>query len=380
MKKKARGIAMYLPQYHPIPENDAWWGKGFTEWYNVAKSKPLFKGHYQPKIPTELGFYDLRMPEIREQQAELARYAGIEGFMYWHYWFGGGRQLLERPFNEVLNSGKPNFPFCLGWANHTWTSKTWNKEKNKSIPSILMEQTYPGIEDYKLHFYSVLPAFKDPRYITVDGKPFFLIWNPLGFKNVSSFINCWQNLAKENGLNGIHFVGIASSGNFKNQDRKYIVGELSKAKDNFKAVLNMGFDAVCSNGMTKANVSVQGLSMTYLRHLLNHVYKGKITRLDQDKINRYLFCEEDRWENVYPTIVPNFDRTPRTNRDIVYVNSTPKVFKKSIENCLSYLEQKEEEHKIIILKSWNEWGEGNYVEPDIKYGRGYLDALRETIL
>ena len=166
-----RILAFYLPQYHPIPENDKWYGKGFTEWTNVGKAKPLFRGHYQPQIPADLGYYDLRVPETREAQAELARQYGVEGFCYWHYWFGNGRRLLERPFNEVLSSGKPDFPFCLAWANHSWHG-IYNGLKTKEP---VIAQTYNGIEDYKQHFYTVLSAFKDKRYITVDDKPLFLV-------------------------------------------------------------------------------------------------------------------------------------------------------------------------------------------------------------
>ena len=170
MNNKPRLIAFYLPQFHPIPENDEWWGRGFTEWTNVAKAVPLFRGHYQPHFPADLGFYDLRVPEVREAQAAMAKAYGIEGFCYYHYWFGHGRRLLERPFNEVLSSGKPDFPFCLCWANDTWTG-IWHGAPNK----VLIEQRYPGVEDYKAHFYALLDAFRDPRYMTVDGKKIFII-------------------------------------------------------------------------------------------------------------------------------------------------------------------------------------------------------------
>lgn len=376
---KARVIALYLPQYHPIPENDQWWGKGFTEWTNVAKAKPLFKGHYQPKVPTELGFYDLRMPEVREQQAQLAREAGIEGFCYWHYWFGNGRRLLERPFNEVLESGKPDFPFCLGWANHTWTSKTWNKEKHENTPTILVEQTYPGIKDYEAHFYAVLPAFKDKRYITVDGKPFFLIYDPFAFKEVSQFIDVWQKLANKNGLKGIHFVALTSA-TFRDLNTGTLKKELVPESEVNQFVLNMGFDAVCLNGMTRANVELQGMLKSYINGFLKRKCGVKLCdKIKQKDINKHLFTGDVYQENVYPMILPNFDRTPRTNNDIIYYDSTPEVFEDSIKDCLKYLENKEEEHKIILLKSWNEWGEGNYVEPDIRYGKGYLDAIKNTV-
>lgn len=379
--KKARVIALYLPQYHPIPENDKWWGKGFTEWFNVAKAKPLFKGHYQPKIPTELGFYDLRLPEVREQQAELAREAGIEGFCYWHYWFGNGRRLLERPFNEVVASGKPDFPFCLGWANHTWTSKTWNKEKNKNTPSILLEQKYLGEADYKMHFETVLPAFKDPRYITVDGKPFFLIFDPLNFGDVTHFMAYWRQLARENGLPGIHFVGVGFSASFRSADGKKMNGlKISSAADNYNYILSLGFDAINSVGLTRANIMSHGkfksLVLEFIKRKLNI---DIVDRVKQSEINKYLFSEEDKWENVYPSVIPNFDRSPRTNKDVFWTDSTPGLFKECLDNCIDLIKDKEDEHKIIILKSWNEWGEGNYVEPDIKYGKGYIYALRDAL-
>jgi hypothetical protein len=200
---KARLIAFYLPQFHPIPENDQAWGKGFTEWTNVAKAKPLFPGHNQPKIPADLGFYDLRLPEARQAQADLARAYGIEGFCYWHYWFAGKR-VLERPFNEVLKSGEPNFPFCLAWANQTWTG-IWHGCPDR----VLIEQTYPGLADYTTHFYTLLEAFTDPRYITVEGKPLFLVYNPEELPDPKQFTDCWRDLAIKSGLKGLYLIGVA---------------------------------------------------------------------------------------------------------------------------------------------------------------------------
>ena len=175
MENQMKIIAYYLPQFHPFKQNDEWWGEGFTEWTNVAKAKPLFKGHYQPKIPSILGFYDLRLPETREKQVQLAKEAGIYGFCYWHYWFNG-TELMERPFKEILNSGKPDFPFCLGWANESWMAKLWSK--NGVTGKTLIAQTYSDEDDVK-HFEAYKQAFQDNRYIRIKGKPFFLIYRPL---------------------------------------------------------------------------------------------------------------------------------------------------------------------------------------------------------
>src|SRR4030066_949188 len=190
----ARVIALYLPQYPPIPENDEWWGRGFTEWTNTAKARTLFRGHYQPHVPADLGFYDLRVPETRIAQAEMAKEYGIEAFCYYHYWFAG-KSLLERPFAEVLESGKPDFPFCLCWANQTWTG-IWHGAPNR----ILIEQTYPGMEDHRRHFEALLPAFCDKRYLKVAGKPLFAIYNPMELPATPRVLELWRGLAANAGL------------------------------------------------------------------------------------------------------------------------------------------------------------------------------------
>jgi hypothetical protein len=385
---KARVIAFYLPQYHPIPENDVWWGKGFTEWLNVGKAKPLFKGHYQPKVPTELGYYDLRLPEIREQQAQLAKDAGIEGFCYWHYWFGNGQELLEKPFYEVLQTGKPDFPFCLGWANHSWTNKTWKNGKKFTKDGMLMEQKYPGEEDFILHFNTYLDAFKDSRYIRVDNKPLFLVFSPKEVTNVQSMLEIWNDLARKNGLDGIHFVGIENNFNLKNPsvEEKFSFKKLNlkntSASVFYNEIFKLGFDAVNSRGRTRAEIHSKSYVKYYYYKILRKFFKiDPIATFDYGKIVKHLFVEEDKLENVYPTIIPNWDRTPRCgNGDTIWINSTPENFYKCIENALRIVEKKQSEHKLIFLQSWNEWGEGNYVEPDILYGNGYLESLRKALL
>lgn len=384
--KKARVIALYLPQFHPIPENDKWWGLGFTEWRNVGKAKPLFNGHYQPKVPSDLGYYDLRMPEIREAQAKMAEEAGIEGFCYWHYWFGNGKELLEMPFNEVVNSGKPDFPFCLGWANHSWSNKTWTTGKKFVKDSMLMEQKYPGEKDYILHFNTYVNAFKDDRYIKVDGKLLFVVFDPLSIPDVDGFIKLWNKLATENGLTGFHFVGIMSNFAFhtttlgKSQYR--FISQKSDASMFYKKVFDLGFDAVNSRGGSHAEMKSKSFFIYFFIKLIKSIFKMDIlVKFNYKSIIKYLFVEEDTWENVYPTIIPNWDRSPRSGKKaLIWYNTTPALFYKHILDALKIVENKKSEHKIIFLQSWNEWGEGNYVEPDIKYGTGYLDSLRKALV
>lgn len=364
MNRKARVIAFYLPQFHPIPLNDEWWGPGFTEWTNVASAKPLFRGHYQPRIPADLGFYDLRLPETREAQAKLAKEAGIEGFMYWHYWFGKGKRLLERPFQEVLESGKPDFPFCLGWANHSWSKKTWTAKNEGDTKSKLVEQTYEESE-YVDHFYDVLPAFKDPRYITVDGKPFFLIYNILDMPNPQVFMDTWQNLSKENGLKGIHFVG-------------NIMGHVAEQRK--EEVINSGVDATVLSNLFQAETKcAKNIGMYWKKFKTRILHLGP-ERYNYSDIIKCIHSGLENREDIYPVVYPQLDRTPRAGKEaVILTGSTPNLFKKYLNDTMRFLENKNSEHRIIIINAWNEWGEGNYIEPDIKFGHGYLDVIRETV-
>lgn len=354
-------IAYYLPQYHPIPENDEWWGKGFTEWTNVAKAKPLFKGHYQPKIPADLGFYDLRVPEVREQQAELAREAGVGGFCYWHYWFGNGKELLERPFKEVVESGKPDFPFCLGWANESWEAKLWNSEGVQE-KKMLIEQTYPGKEDIIAHFYSLKKAFKDSRYMRIDGKPIFLIYHPEQHPNIKEFITLWNDLAKKECI----------------ADSFYFIGSCFDEQQDY--VLSLGVNAVTvhlgkrlESSYKKKNICIRAIK--YFFRLIT----GKPLVISyKDYIENLWTPSVDDRETTIPTILPNWDHSPRSkNLFSVLHNSTPELFEQHCLNVLKKVSKKK--NKTIFLKSWNEWGEGNYMEPDLKHGKKYIKALKSAL-
>lgn len=380
---KAKIIALYLPQFHPTEENNQWWGPGFTEWTNVAKAKPLFRGHKQPRIPADLGFYDLRLSETRQQQAKLAADAGIAGFCYYHYWFAG-KELLQRPLNEVVQSGCPDYPFCICWANHTWSNKTWKDKGSMGGNTILMEQTYPGHDDNVAHFMSLLPAFRDKRYMKVDGKLVFAIYSPIDFVGVREFIDTWRVLAKANGLPDFYFVGMTPSTltfNPNDKSRKRVLPNLESSAEIYNHILSLGFDAVNSFGKRRGEMLSEGkmknIAKTVLRHI--GVPLGSI-KYDYAKTVSGYFAPEDRWENVIPTILPQWDRTPRAGAyDGVYVNATPGKFQQHIEDAIDIVKDKAPEHRMLFLKSWNEWGEGNYVEPDMDFGHGWLDAIKAAL-
>jgi lipopolysaccharide biosynthesis protein len=358
--KNARLIAYYLPQYHPITENDIHWGKGFTEWTNVTKAKALFKGHYQPFLPTELGYYDLRVPEVRKAQADLAREYGIEGFCYWHYWFAGKR-LLETPFNEVIKSGEPNFPFCLCWANHSW-SAVWRGDSKK----IIVEQTYPGVEDYTKHFYELLPAFRDPRYIKVHGRLMFSIFSPRHIPNCIQFTKIWRALAVKEGLEGFYFIGMG----VEEKDLK-----------------NMDLDG-CSPHTPHSLMHHLPLTLkdkiTY-RLLKKNYVDARAHLLKTARIYSYAdFVEvvnrQEYSEHEYPAALSNWDHSPRSGRKgFVLHGSSPELYGRMLSNCVQKIIQRPFEERIVFLKAWNEWAEGNYLEPDSKFGRGYLEAIKKAV-
>ena len=351
-----RLIAYYLPQFHPIKENDLWWGKGFTEWTNTAKAKPRFPGHYQPHVPAELGFYDLRVPEARRAQAALAQAYGIEGFCYYHYWFGNGRRLLERPFNEVLASGDPDFPFCLCWANETW-SGIWHGSPNR----ILMQQEYPGPDDDQKHFETLLPAFKDPRYICVDGKPVFLVYRPFDLSDPVATIARWRAMAAQAGLPGLHFVGIYRVGSANPED--------------------LGFDASIYN----RNPPLRGWETwrNPVKLLANFCLKklGVPTIYRYEKAASY-FVPDSLPKTRYPSVVHAWDNSPRSGvNSLVIHGSTPELFRKVLRRAFDLTRQTAapRDGRLVFLKSWNEWAEGNHLEPDLRDGYGYLEAIRSEL-
>ena len=290
----------------------------------------------------------------------MAHDAGIEGFCYWHYWFGNGKRLLERPFDEVLNSGTPDFPFMLGWANHSWYAKLWDKDTSKD--KLLIEQTYPGEQDYKEHFNYVLKAFKDKRYIKDGNKPLFLIFRP--FDLPKDFIATWQQFAKKNGLNdGIAFIGTC------------------RFWEDPQTLLNGGFDYVYTD---RTGVYYQK-KFTIYKKIFQHL-KSLITGKPllcfnyRDYVKSLIDEEEDKRIEFIPSVIPNWDHSPRSGKKgLILNNSTPEYFKEYLDKLLDSIKSKPIEKRFLFIKSWNEWGEGNYMEPDLKYGRKYLDALKKSI-
>lgn len=351
---RARAIAFYLPQFHPIPENDEWWGPGFTEWTNTARARPMYPGHYQPHIPGELGYYDLRLPETRSAQAALAREYGIEAFCYYHYWFGGQR-IIERPFQEVLDSGEPDFPFCLCWANESWTG-IWH-----GVPGrVLIEQTYPGEDDYRRHFDFLLRAFGDRRQVTVDGKPLFLVYKPKSIPEPRRVTDLWRELASRNGLPGLFLVGVDDNAAWPHAD--------------------FGFD-----GSVKPRLPPRQAWVPWRQPVRKVWYRlrrfaGLPSRYDYRAGLATLIEPRPAGREAYPCVIPGWDNTPRSGvRGLVLDNSRPEYFEAQVRRAVEAVSDLPAEHRLVFIKAWNEWAEGNHLEPDLRWGRAYLEAFRAGV-
>ena len=343
-----RLVALYLPQFHPIPENDEWWGEGFTEWHNVSRAKPLFPGHYQPHLPAELGFYDLRLPETRQAQADLAREFGIHGFCYYRYWFHG-KELLERPFAEVLASDAPDFPFCLCWANEPWSRKWDGREED-----VLQPQRYSRKDDLA-HIRSLLPALADPRAITIAGRPLFVVYQARDLPDPARTVETWRREVEHEGLGDPYLIAIETGW------------------DEGWDATGVGFDA-----------------KLMFRPQFTHLRKTQWLQVEGPEtieVHQY----ERSWpafaapEPVsyphYEMVCPSWDNSPRAGeRAVILHDSTPAAYGEWLAEALDRAVRRPEDERLVFVNAWNEWAEGCHLEPDQRHGRGYLEATRDALI
>lgn len=368
---KHRVIAINLPQFHPFKENDEWWGKGFTEWTNVTKARPRFKGHYQPHLPADTGFYDLRLPEARQMQADLAREYGIYGFCYYHYWFNG-KQLMERPVNEILKSGEPDFPFMLCWANENW-SRNWDGGFNK----ILIEEKYSKEDDIAHMRYLCKEVFCDKRYIRIDGKPVFAVCLVERFPNMVETIKTWRRIAKE-----------------EYQMDLYLMNAEFPQSPKGKTVIGMGFDASFDFQPIGAYKWIKEIPKYRKYRDLSYLIRGSrriaaFRRKVDNLPELYDYAEYvKKMKDVpkadyklFPCVSPSWDNSPRrqNKRFFAFVGSTPQLYGEWLSDTLHRFEPYSKEENFVFINAWNEWAEGNHLEPDQKWGRAYLEETKRAI-
>jgi lipopolysaccharide biosynthesis protein len=358
-----RAVAFHLPQFHPIAENDEWWGKGFTEWTNVVKAKPRFPGHYQPHLPADLGFYDLRLPEARAAQAQLAASYGIYGFCYYHYWFNG-RRLLERPVKEICKSGEPDFPFCLCWANENWTRR-WDGQDSE----ILLEQKY-GREDDLAHIRSLMPVFLDRRYIRIEDRPLFLIYRASGLPEPERTTELWRREAERAGLKGLFLARVESFGDWYGDPR------------------SIGFD--CSVDFQPrwelmADARIFRRKWWHVRRLGTHERGIRENKVFEYKllVENALAAPTPAYPRV-PCVCPSWDSSPRRKHDAyVLMNSTPELYEQWLSGVVNRTKPGDcseiSADSLVFINAWNEWGEGNHLEPCQKWARQYLEATRRVL-
>ena len=338
-----RTIAFYLPQFHPIPENDEWWGKGFTEWTNVTKAQPLFTGHYQPHFPSDLGYYDLRVRETRLDQIEMAKANGIDGFCYHYYWFSGHR-LLERPLDDMLADPESDMPFCLCWANENWTRR-WDAAEDH----ILIAQEY-GPEDDLNFIKSVIPYFQDPRYIQLDGAPFLIVYRPQHLADAKKAVSVWREYCASVGFPKVHFACALTHHNWD--------------------YASYGFDSGVEFPPHNIRVPNHAGEVD-----LKNDFSG--TCVDyRDVAEQYLAREYNPNANVYRSVFPSWDNTARRHENaMVVLNGTPKNYEFWLSRALHKTAKEfPDQDRFVFVNAWNEWAEGCHLEPDRKYGHAFLEA------
>ncbi|MEO7192516.1 MAG: glycoside hydrolase family 99-like domain-containing protein [Vicinamibacterales bacterium] len=354
-----RAVAFYLPQYHPITENDEWWGKGFTEWRNVVRSRPLFRGHYQPHLPADLGFYDLRLAESRLAQAELARAFGIDAFCYYHYWFNG-RRLLERPFKEVLSSGQPDFPFCLCWANENWTRR-WDGADSE----VLLSQDYRE-EDDRRHLQALLPAFKDPRYLRIKGCPVFLVYRASHLPDPRSTVARWRDEAVQGGLPGLYLCAVES------QPAEHGIAPTA----GFDAAVEFAPDWTVLPPCERDSLIWRGAAKL---RLTNRSFVRHRIRRYEDLVSNMLAKNQTSYLR-FPCVTPGWDNTARRNTGAtVFRGSTPQTYERWLRESKRRFIPPSPDENLLFVNAWNEWAEGNHLEPDQHWGPQYLEATLRAL-
>jgi lipopolysaccharide biosynthesis protein len=335
-------IAFFLPQYHPTPENDEWWGKGFTEWTNVTKAAPLFDGHYQPHLPADLGFYDLRLKETRHEQIKLARQYGIDGFCYHYYWFSGKR-ILSRPVDDMYADDECDMPYCFCWANENWTRR-WDAAEQ----DVLIAQKYLPDDDL-IFIKDMVKYFKDPRYIKVDGAPFLIVYRPQHLIDAAKTLRAWRDYCKGVGIDKIHLCAALVHGN-----------------DDY---VQYGFDSGVQFPPHNPMLAVVNDKIAFLKP-----HKGYV--MDYcDLVSSYLNREYVS-PNVYYTVTPAWDNTARTNdRAYILINSSPGNYEYWLAGAINKTRaDHQQQDRMVFINAWNEWAEGCHLEPDKKYGHQFLES------
>lgn len=364
MTNNLKAIALYLPQYHEIPENNEWWGKGFTEWTNVKKANPLFEGHYQPHVPLDQNYYNLNNNNVLIEQAALAKAYGVDGFCFYHYWFNG-KLLLEKPIHNLLTEQQPDFPFCLSWANENWTRR-WDGAEHQ----VLMQQNY-SLEDDKAHIQYLLPIFKDERYIKIDGKPVFLMYRSELHPHINLTTELWRNEAKKYGFPDLYLIRM------ENFERN-----ITPSAHGFDAGMEFAPD-----GSLKGEKVAKENMLFYFFHKFLHKSGIKKSAHFENSIVSYPNVVENMINKQNPNytyfrcISPSWDNSARRKKNaLIYLNSTPEVFGMWAKKMKAYtIANLPENEQLLFINAWNEWGEGCHLEPDEKWGTAYLKALKSAL-